>query len=250
VLTTDIGVDLSGTCLFYPSAGEDVYAPVQVFLPYVSSFWFVDLNYPGSVGERHIRRLAGRHLLAAEPRLEPVDEPDWDGVMYLHHPGRPPFRKTATFARARSGDPFAVHWCRNHGPAALLDLPEPIGIFFYRGDGDGEGGSSIPWLCDRQTKWRAYTGQMNAVLERMIDGALIVTDGCNTRLGESTAAPDPYLTFGRSLYQRRNNPEAAYEKAQPFEDEHGHRFRCIGYLGPDGHGNGPTLVWQVRKSPA
>jgi len=249
VLTADIVVDLRGTCLFYPCAGEDVYAPVQVFLPYVSSFWFVDLHYSGTVGDRHIRRLAHRHPLAVEPRLEPVDDPDWEGVMYAD-PGRPSFLKTATFTRARSGDPFAVRWCRNHGPAAMLDLPEPIGVFFYRGDGDGDGGSSIPWLCDARAKWRAYTGRMNAVLDRLVDGGLIVTDGSNTRLAESTGAPDPYRALGNSLYHRRNSPATAHAEAQPFEDEHGHRFRCIGHLGPDGHGYGPTLVWQVRKSPA
>ncbi len=249
VLTEDVGVDLRGTCLYYPCAWHDWRAPVQLFLPWVSSFWMVDQCYSDDTIRHHIFPLSRLHLqvveihreeLALTPELlEAI--PDFEA--------RHPFVTTAGFKRPSTNETFSVRWCKNDARAAFRSLAEPIGVFFYRGDSDGEGGSSIPWLSDRgQRRYhRENPGMMAEVLHHLVDGGLIVTDGGNMYPGGVRAEDEPYLELQRFHGDRKIDPAAAQREVASFQDREGRSFRCIGFLDRDGFGWGPTLVWQVRK---
>ncbi len=244
-LAAELDADLSGACLFYPSSGRDWAVPIELFLPYVSSFWFVDRSYRENVGASLICDLSRRHPLVGEPRAEAIE----GTAPYVGTDSRcgtqQPFVKTAWFLRNESQTIFDVHWCGHDGPDAVQRLPEPIGIFFYRGDGDGEGGSSIPWLSEDPGGLRGAPGEIHEVLSRLVDGGLLVTDGGNTF---NERGPRSYKELGRFFLKRDEEPATASKEVQAFEDHIGNRFRCIGYLESDGYGKGPTLIWQVRKA--
>ncbi len=236
---------MSATCLFYPSSGRDWAAPVGLFLPYVSSFWFVDIGYREDVGAPLIRALSRRHDLKGDPQVDAIEgTAPYVGTNARYGPEQP-FVKTAGFARRDSGTGFEIHWCGHDGPDTLQRLPEPLGIFFYRGDGDGEGGSSIPWLSESPGGLKGHPGEILEVLDRLIDGGLLVTDGGNTF---DERGPGSYEELGRFFLEREQDPAVAHREVRPFSDGCARSFRCIGYLESDGFGKGPTLVWQVRKA--
>ncbi len=245
VLTEEISAELSGTGLFYPSSGRDWAAPVQLFLPNVSSFWLVDIGYREDAGAELITALSRRDSLEGDPQVDAIE----GTVPYVGANRRcgpqQPFVKTARFARHESGKSFDVHWCGHDGPDTLQRLPEPLGIFFYRGDGDGEGGSSIPWLSESPGGSKGAPGEIHEVLDRLIDGGLLVTDGSNTF---NERGPGSYEELGRFFLKGDQDPAVAHRQVRPFVDRYGRSFRCTGYLVSDGYGKGPTLVWTVRKA--
>src|SRR4051794_18227136 len=56
------------------------------------------------------------------------------------------------------------------GQRAFQKEISSLGVFFYRGDSEGEGGSGFHWLRRQNLK---------VVLNKLISGGLLVTDGSN-----------------------------------------------------------------------
>lgn len=181
---------LKGTCLYYPCSGEDWLEPIQRFLPYLKEFWFVDpIYFPAHAGavsrDQHSSIPRTRQL---PPKLSRSDEFEHldttiegdinaphktkidpkNGRKYLDYT---PCIVTERYREVKTGEEFIIHWHREDGRAGLKDVKSPLGVFFHRGDGGpgkGEGASGAHWLSK---KW------LTPVLEMLVDGGLIVTDG-------------------------------------------------------------------------
>lgn len=238
----DVRQRLDGTTLFYPCSGEDWPRPIDIFAPVISDFWFVDLRYFTSYPAGRVRPLLGPDSyrlqdITIDGPEEAMLEYRTDAKTGKRYLWIEPCTRTEQYCHLESGREIRIHRRRGFGPSAMRKHIQEMGVFFYRGDSLGEGGSGTQWLTLRRSHARLIT----EILVRLINGGLIVTDGSNC-----LAAGNPYAEFGR-FYQHDVGPEAA-SLARSFEDRQRNRFRCIGYAGQR---YGPTLVWQVEKaSPA
>lgn len=230
---------IDGTTLFYPCSGEDWPRPIEIFAPVITDFWFVDLRYFTSYSAIRVRPLLGPDSFSLLDVT--IDGPaqatlEWrtDAKTDKTYPWIAPCTRTERYCHLESGREIRIHRRRGFGPSAMRSHIYKLGVFFYRGDSGGEGGSGTLWLTER----RRGTRLIGEVLARLANGGLIVTDGSNCRQYKN-----PYAEFGR-FYQEDIGPEAA-SLSHPFEDRDGNRFRCIGYAGQR---YGPTLVWQVQRS--
>jgi hypothetical protein len=186
------------TALFYPCSGDDLEGPIRLFASAVSDFYFVDLRTP---------RKPNLHGIAVPTRPLPRGA------------------RIERFVHLASGHEFNLHRRRERAEYFLDQLP-PLGVFFFRGDNpvEGEGSSGVLW----------FGGDLfTRILEMLVPGGLIVTDGSNP----GPNGPEPLSTF----YHHRSIGRAAVEAVEPFEYG-GRSFTCIDYVGEK---NGPTLVWRA-----
>ncbi len=230
-LCDDVAVNLAGTCLFYPCSWWDLRGPLLGFTPYVSSFWFADTGYSEDRSDLG-RILRPGYRVAGGTRVEPIQLAGDESTTLLRR-GRRPFVTHCQVHCENEAKDIDVRLCGADGPALFRSIQERIGVFFYRGDGDGDGGL------------RGIEGQLPYVLDRLVDGGLIVTDGCNQFGGEE--AELPYWELGRFCYTQ-TNVLRAFRDARDISDAAGRRFRCVGFVEHDDFGKGPTLVWQVTRS--
>jgi hypothetical protein len=126
------------------------------------------------------------------------------------------------------GRDIAANYWQARGEEVIEGLGT-LGVFFYRGDtlGHGEGSSGVPWLGEEL---------FAKVLDRLVDGGLVVTDGSNW----SADGPRPLATF----YEKLGIGDEAVARSEPFAWG-GRRFCCVAYVGER---YGPTLVWQVTRA--
>lgn len=237
VINKNILEPLTGTSLFYPCSGNDMLVPVQVFSPFVTDFWFVDKGYfsPGNQDTQpyglDIPADSQSPLLAEDEKYEFVERriigpPQWDSNIrnikpcilserYLHRP---------------SNTDIDIHRRRGYGFSAFRKEIKSPGVFFYRGDSQGEGGSGNLWLIPEH---------LDEVCSKLVDGGLIVTDGSNY------GHPKKKRELSKYNFKEINKTgQEIIDSYYPFYDKSGRHFECIGYVG---HRYGPTLIWQVNK---
>ena len=207
--------------LFYPSAGDDISTPIEVFSARLSNFWFVDTSYEG---EPLLREKSDYRLIPGE-----CEEKIRNGRTLRRHE---PFEIKIcqeTYEREQDQRRITVHQCKGRGYDAFRTLrtllksqQTQLSVFFYRGDSPGNGGSGFDWLRKARLK---------NVLEVLEDYGLIISDGSNAIRELSTFHRCPGVE------------SAAKEQVQPFTFADW-RFECVGYLGER---YGPTLAWQVQQ---
>lgn len=236
--------------LFYPCSGKDLKAPIETFALYIKEFWFVDKYYfEDREPEKERPALAledGYKLLNVAFRK--IDDSVWEGrknVYEAHYEVCPRVVRTETYQHLTSGSIITVHRHRRTGPSALRTEIDQLGIFYYRGD-SGEGGSGTEWLtickwpgAKEQKKIVEKDALIFKVLDKLVDGGLLVTDGSMCK-----DEPHPYWELQR-FHMNQEVRTNAVDLAQPFTAPTGREFRCIGYAGE--HGKGPTLIWQVSR---
>ena len=251
-ITIDPGADLSGlagTSLFYPCSGADLLTPVTLFAGMVATLHFVDRGYfrPGHQDTRHFG--LDHPVAEARPILPPAHE--WSVLKKCHEEldskddeddeeDYDPWRRyrgiaslTETYHHNPSGREFRLIRSNDDARRAFDGLNDPLGVFFYRGDSLGEGGSGILWndapLLER-------------VMGKLVNGGLLVTDGANPGEGDhrsfSQHAP---LLSARAV---RTAKHAREKIGYSFTDFVGRRLKCIGYAGQR---YGATLIWQVVR---
>jgi hypothetical protein len=254
-LPTKILERVRGTQLYYPHSASDLIVPIQLFAPFVSDFWFVDLAYfrsdmPADKAEPVLKKqqeyllldvkVEGPPCAEIETRLDRSKDPP-SGYSYIE-----PCIRTELYRHVRSRETFAVHRRRGYSVSGFGKVVSNLGVFFYRGD--SREGSNIPWLTvhgwhkrhRRKYRKRVEESFLFRVLNSLINGGLLVTDGSRCR-GKHA----PYKEF-RSFLGKDDVGAEAVDLVRPFhDDEYGRNFCCVGYAGQR---YGPTLVWQVTKT--
>lgn len=232
---------IKGSTLFYPCSGNDLSSPLAVFGPYCVDFWFVDIGYFRGPSPLQVRpvlsRSQGYELVDVKVRSADLPREEW-----RHDPkydNRQPEILTETYSQIESGRQINVHRHRRRGPSALRKEIGQLGVFFYRGDSPGESGSGTLWLTHRRSRRRRWL--MDEVLEKLVDGGLIVTDG-----SQCFGKKNPYRELRRLHRNDSITSEEAVAAAESFVDLHGRTFQCVGCLGQHSH-YGPTMVWQMRR---
>ena len=240
---------VEGTSLFYPCSGDDVAVPVRIFSPFVTDFWFVDKGYfvPGNQDTRHsgLDKSADKQPPVLKDNHDyqligkNIDGPPAADVGRRREAGSgreytdiKPCILTESYRHIPSGRTVNIHRRRGFGFSTLRGnlIASSLGVFFYRGDSPGEGGSGDLWLIREH---------LDEVCNKLVNGGLIVTDGSNHGRSDHTEHEE--------LWNHRNasgSVEEIMKSAQQFTDRGGRSFTCVGYAGKR---YGHTLIWQVKK---
>ncbi|HHW19180.1 MAG TPA: hypothetical protein GXX30_09845 [Firmicutes bacterium] len=145
------GYSVPDGILFYPCCGNDTYEPIVLFHDVISEFHFVDIaSIP------RLPSIDGRGSLPLRPRLVTIDRYD---SLEVH-----------TWVIDTSPKRTLRIFCHQEDGEKVFRQLQNLSVFFYRGDSPGEGGSGVWWLGP---------DLFNAVVEKLVDGGLIVTDGSN-----------------------------------------------------------------------
>lgn len=236
---------VADTALFYPCSGNDLMTPIRLFSPFVTDFWFVDRGY-FSPGHQDTKRY-GFDAPADQAKPVLAGDADYDlvGTSIRGQPEWPwtvreiePCTLTETYRHLPTGRRIKVRRRRGYGFSAFRQEIRQIGVFFYRGDSPGEGGSGNLWLSPKH---------INEICSKLIDGGLLVTDGSQQTQGRRFSSGGGYRLLAKyhGGRPRPDNPEELVRTTESFMDPKGRTFSCIGYAGER---YGPTLAWKVQKS--
>ncbi len=226
---------VAGKAFFYPCAGSDIAEPLSIFAPFMDELWFADIHYP-----------TGMRMPRAFPRADHQDytltSTSIDGAPSAQmerragHRFLPPSRRVETYMRL-DGSGFRVVRRRGFGEIGLgTEFPDrSIGVFFYRGDSRGEGGSGVQFFSNRRRRYEPLTNLFSLLCRKLTVPALIVTDGSNTR-------PRQRLPISQFAHGPISSAEAFKLCAGRDWIADGLRWTCVGFVG---RSYGPTLVWAV-----
>jgi hypothetical protein len=242
---------LAGASLFYPCSGDDLAFPLQIFHPYFSDFWFVDVGYFTSAGSadqgKNVLNNRDYSFLIKEVTIQDDPLPPGECEDDDKYRGVLPRLRTETYRHTTSGRHLRIHRYRRRAPSVLRLLKDSIGVFFYRGDSDDGGGSKTLWLTPhfKHGKPNQRPSLIEEVIDRMVDGGLVVTDGSNCHPKINPSKINPYSEFGK-FRSKSVDPNTAWQLVKAFTNERGDQFTCVGHVGR--HYESPVLVWQVRKA--
>jgi len=122
---------------------------------------------------------------------------------------------TETYYHQNSKRYIEINYRRGYGFSAFRKNNNSIGIFFYRGDSLGEGGSGNLWMS---------RNHLSEICYKLIDGGLIITDGSNHGWKKFSFKPIWYYTYKDFV-----NPKKFVDSI-PFIGPNGNYFKCIGVI--------------------
>jgi hypothetical protein len=228
---------LSATALFYPCSGADLWTPITLFAPLVAQLHFADVGY-FRAGHQNTRTFG-------------LDTPVEEAAPIAAPSGQWAFAERKILPRIRgwrsedaralqeqyrltdSGRSFDVIRSNAHCEDALEQPERPLGVFFYRGDSLGEGGSGI--------LWNGFV-LFETILDRLVDGGLFVTDGSNP----DALARDGFAEAHPILSARYMKEDKGWRHmlGRTFRPYGGSVLTCVGFAG---FRYGATLIWQLRR---
>ena len=252
----DFNIELLGNntptnkVLFYPCCGSDIIDAISYFHPLVDTFFFCDSGR--NVADRNRNRKIKENLPDFN-LYKSTEECIWEKNTY-----EIPFRSQLVNGRNRINEPHLYKrvttkltqiWKNEKDNKKITiirvvgdgyevftndEMLKQIGIFFYRGDGTGEGGSDVRWLETEKDIGYSCGGigrHFDVVLQKIANKGLIVTDGSN--------CGKEYGFFKQ--YWRDPGNAASFDDSATKD---GNIFKCIGKITER---YGPTLVWQIEK---
>lgn len=214
ILPTDVLNSLNARNLFYPASGRDIDVPINILYPWIKTFWFVDAYYEK------------KPFLKLRKQFELIDKKSesLSGATIKSHEKYHVEVYTESFIDTKHNITFHVNKCRGRGydtfRSILKNNKDQLSIFFYRGDGEGEGGSSFKWL---------HKDRLKNIFEVLEDGGLIITDGSN---GTSKFRLKDKETVEDAVHNKK--------RFKVWDRE----LICVGYIGER---YGPTLIWRAIK---
>ena len=249
--------------LFYPCCNKDLISPIKYFSHLVKEFWFVDktayhrndnygrrirkkdyylfldqkIDYYNSIFNivpalrREYKRLDFKLWV---PALTVFKEYYRYSLGYRGRYGTPgwsnPIVFTEILEHKQTGNIITTNLRNGDATASLFkDDFKKISVFFYRGDSDGEGGSGMKWFLK---------DKFGMIVEKMINGGLIVTDGSNQRTNGSITKP---LLEG---WPKSTKEKPAITELEFKINKKYYLLKWVGYI--DKRYN-ETLVWQLYK---
>ena len=139
------GIEMPIGALFYPCCGRDLSHPIANFSKVANSLHFADTN------------ISQKACMGQRPKLETVKH--IGSIMIM-----------APTVSEEKKDGCTVNMHQADGLVALAKQVPDLSVFYYRNDSRGEGGSNQMWL---------EPVLFHYILERLMNGGLIVTDGSN-----------------------------------------------------------------------
>jgi hypothetical protein len=190
-------VDCPSGPLFHPCCGDDTFIPIVLFLNKISEFHFVDTNRiirlpkPSCITDEHKSPSERSPELSSNVGEIPKNRISSTSYSMDFSPswtigGRKPINKLGfgsinpvtkihedIWELTDSRQKINIFRYRQDGALIFLKMDE-IAVFYYTHDSYGEGGSNQWWLGP---------ALFNLVLDKLMDGGIIVTDGSNFQEG-------------------------------------------------------------------
>ncbi|MBV1756485.1 MAG: hypothetical protein KMY55_01455 [Dethiosulfatibacter sp.] len=214
--------------LFYPCVGNDTIKPIKRFMDTITEFHFVDLIQLPNLPKLKLEII--KKAKAYESYSTSVNEMilnQWEtwGIESAGYRGQPGITHKDEWIHADSNRTIEIYRHIQDGLAAFSNI-EKLAVFYLCGDSEGEGGSGQRWFQESILK---------LMLDKLLDGGLIVTDG-------SSWDPQIYRTAEwKGLWQYRLDRGIS----KPIDFKYYNRmFKCIGECGRK---YGPIYVWQVNR---
>jgi len=203
--------------LFYPCCARDVAAPVRWFRKHVDAIHFADLADPppGRVfGGVPVVSRSSEAVDVPPVTPGPTHDVPPEVAARLGMAGR---RQVLAL---RTGTTVIWH---QYDAVHAFKCVNDVSVFFSRSDGPtwGEGSSGIPWLG---------TPLIESVIQRLLPGGLLVTDGANAPPTDDDVA---WMPLWEGL-----DPSPSFKCF-------GRVARFIGTLPPDSRHRRPTNLWKI-----
>jgi len=225
--------------LFYPCSGNDTYEPIKYFIEHVSEFHFVDIMLTPQLPNFLCRNLrVGKYTVDLDLVKDITSFPPYDDNINEEKITQLSFRgiKSEGYKRDTgkiykhelflTNDKKVMVYCHVQDGIAVFSTLENISIFFLRGDSNGEGGSNQGWF---------RKNIFNYILDKLVDGGLIVTDGSSNY----HTCPD---VAWKGLWDKLSYENGNYKPCDfSYNDRN---FKFLGEFGVKKRG---TLIWQVER---
>lgn len=249
-------IDIPAGALFYPCSGSDTCDPLYMFMDQVNEFHFADMGSimlpnverPNMVSRRIPDMLLDQSLVKAVRSKGRISIP-------FEKSNNPINVRHVSWELTGDEDRNVDIYCWRTNAKHLLPFLKSIAVYYYRGDGHGEGGSGLDWL---NSNW------FDQVLEKMPNGALILTDCGNVELSDKPTVPWSKMPIfsdfeNRSVQEKyfMDNCQDGFEYDEEIIDfvenadnlnfEYaGRAFKHIGIYGKSCKG-WPVHGWQIGK---
>jgi hypothetical protein len=257
-VSSKFNLEVPDGILFYPCCGDDTYEPLRLFIDTVSDFHFADNEFLPKLpkleceiegvldpirNERPMRNVNSNIVIpkviignAKSIKCEDYIPNEILEQLKERNIRSTGFRNNTTITykqewlyTPQDGRKIEVYRHIQDGLITFMTL-DKVSVFFLRGDSEGEGGSGQRWFQESIFK---------LILEKLVDGGLIVTDGSSSDPGSYESA------IWKSLWKnRRTNKNDNPQKPEDFY-YNDRKFVCIEKCG---HRYGPVYVWKVIKN--
>jgi len=175
-----------GNVFLYPCAGMDIVQPISAFGVQFDTMLFVDIGYQFESGF-HLPKVDGWNELNESVVIE---GPKFSSIK-IFQSGKnfrkeiePAWRKSV-YQHSESGRCINIVFRRGFGQYALQEISDgALGMFLHRGDSQGEGGSRVCYLSNRQMKLAPLSNLLNTIKSKLAMPGLIGSDGSNTSINE------------------------------------------------------------------
>ena len=211
--------------LFYPCCGSDFISPIASFHDIIDTFYFCCLEDQQIDNTELQKWLLGFKLVSNNVKVKfPVKHTKIENRGYNEQ--KKAEKYLDVWKNIKTGREIKIYRVIQDGLTMLLYDPilSQIGIFFYRGDGSGDGGSGIGWLMTDKDKTESYLEyNIHHVLQRLSENGLIVTDGSNSGV-------EYRFFYDKNKYDIKRNDKI---------------FHCLGKISSSR--DNQTVVWQVSS---
>jgi len=248
-------IEVPDGILFYPCCGDDTSEPIKLFIDKISEFHCVDISHiprlpilecdtnwrnrqilsqhqielirmiPSTI-IKSIRMYRSESRVVDAKVLEQLEElgikSTGDRIRAITT------RKEEWGYAPKEGRKIQIYRHKQDGLFKFMEL-DKIAVFFLRGDSPGEGGSGQKWFQPKI---------FDLIINKLVDGGLIVTDGSGLDYETSDYVP------WRPLWERKGESWNAILK-KPIDFKYKNRkFTCIGECG---YRYGTVYLWKVEQ---
>lgn len=224
------GLTVPQGALFYPCCGDDLREPIELFADLIDEYHFVDIQQVPKLPD-----FEGVAVSPPEPKECEIGDAAKAALMRLgeeqwrHVRGKAEMVAQRLTLPSESPRALNVFRYRQDGLTAFIGL-DKIAVFFLRRDSMGEGGSGQMWFQPKL---------FDLILEKLVDGGLIVTDGSGAPYGEERDHL-PWKPLWTNNLRRAPGGTVSPENFSYA----GRDFQCVGMCG---RGYGPVYVWRVGE---
>ena len=223
--------------LLYPSAGkEDWKIAFEQFIEKVDKFIFADINYNLQDLLKFKKHLSSIGVIDLEEIIGSFDEAIQviDNGDERYKDMKPAYYKVVIKYK---NDLKTVIFRKGFGQYALNELDDnSLYCFYHRGDGQGECGSDVFYLGNRNMKHKPIGKLFNLLIKKLANKSLIISDGSNT---------DSKIL--KTIYRKISNlkkDEVLKNLVNTTAIIYGTKLKCTDVLD---YRYNHTLVWGVSK---
>ncbi len=172
--------------LIYPNAGKsDWKVAFRQYIDTVDRFIFVDIDYNRKDIESFKQYLCEYATLDDDEKIsEPFDSETDDSKTERNSDSKHSYREIKRaycfLYLKHKGRDKKIIFRKGFGQCALNELDDDsLYCFYHRGDSDGESGSNVFYLGNRNSHYKPIGRLFDKIISKIVDKGLIVTDGSN-----------------------------------------------------------------------